>query len=212
MCLAKNMGAIVSPIRSRRSPFHQEIRMKLVNIAFAACAFVLAGAMSFRSAAAGADNPAAHAHAPAASQSEALGLLMAVNDHEIKAAQLAQGKSVSASTLAYAQMLEKEHTDNQARTRELKPPVKQMDSAAVIALQEKGAAERAALAARDGSEFERAYIDAMVKGHAEALTRIDHRLLPAATDAAVRTHFTETRRHVAAHLARAREIQARLDG
>ena len=52
----------------------------------------------------------------------------------------------------------------------------------------------------------------MVKGHQDALTLIDTRLLPAATDDNVRAFLTTSREHVAMHLERGRALQGKLDG
>ncbi|HEX2082852.1 MAG TPA: DUF4142 domain-containing protein, partial [Xanthomonadaceae bacterium] len=67
-------------------------------------------------------------------------------------------------------------------------------------------AELDALAARCDDEYEKAYMDAMVKGHEEALAAIDEKMIPRATRDDVRQHLTDTRKHVEMHLTRAKEI------
>jgi len=136
----------------------------------------------------------------------ALGLLGAVNEHEIAAARQAQSKKVSGAVLDYARMMQKDHGENQARTKAFGPL---SDGAEVRALKVKGEGELASLGTKSGAAYAKAYIDAMVKGHTDALDLIDRKMIPAATGAAVKEHLTKTRAHVADHLERARAIAAK---
>jgi len=142
---------------------------------------------------------------------EALATLMAVNEHEIASAKLALKKKPSEPVAQYAKMLEREHGDNQRKTREVakSADVDPNETPAVEALKTKSEREREALAAQNGEAFERAFIDAMVKGHAEALAKIDDELLPAATNPAVAEHLRMTRTHIAQHLEQARQLDAK---
>lgn len=143
-------------------------------------------------------------------ESNAIAHLMAVNEHEILSAEIAAGKQVSAPVAEYAAMLKREHAENQALSAKLATAPKKdaNDSADVIARKEKAAAERQMLSATPASEFEAIYLDAMIDGHAEALTLIDDKLMPAAKTSAVKSHLTETRKHIAMHLERAEALQA----
>lgn len=142
--------------------------------------------------------------APAADDSLALGLLAAVNDHEIKAAQQALSKQVSAPVADYARLMEKEHTDNLVATQALGALA---DTPEVQAMKEKAASDLAELGKQSGKAYETAYVDAMVKGHTEALALIDGRLLSLSSVGPVRDHLTKTREHVAMHLEAARKLQ-----
>ena len=142
--------------------------------------------------------------APAADDSLALGLLAAVNDHEIKAAQQALSKQVSAPVADYARLMEKEHTDNLVATQALGALA---DTPEVQAMKEKGASDLAELGKQSSKAYETAYVDAMVKGHTEALALIDGRLLSLSSVGPVRDHLTKTREHVAMHLEAARKLQ-----
>lgn len=141
---------------------------------------------------------------PATDDSLALGLLAAVNDHEIKAAQQAYSKQVSGPVMEYARMMEKEHTDNLVATKALGALA---DTPEVQAMKEKGANELAELGKQSGKAYETAYVDAMVKGHTEALALIDGRLLSLSSAGPVRDHLSKTREHVAMHLEAARKLQ-----
>ena len=135
----------------------------------------------------------------------ALGLLGTVNEHEIAAARQAREKKVSAPVLAYAQMMETEHGANQAKTQSL-GTLASTDE--VKAMKEQGTTELATLGQKSGKDYETAYIEAMVKGHTDALALIDTRLLTLASSEAVKQHLTETRDHVARHLEAAQKLQA----
>ena len=149
-------------------------------------------------------DPNAATTAPATDDSLALGLLAAVNDHEIKAAQQALSKQVSAPVAEYARMMEKEHTDNLVATQALGALA---DTPEVQAMKEKAASDLAELDKLSGKAYETAYVDAMVKGHTEALALIDGRLLSLSSVGPVRDHLTKTREHVAMHLEAAQKLQ-----
>lgn len=164
----------------------------------------------------------------APSQAEALAVLNAINDHEVKAAEMAKSKNVTGPALEYANLMQAEHGKNMQQTTQLMqdagtapsatgpaapaPGPMGADSARLNELKAKSEAKRAQLQGLDGDAFARAYIDAMVTDHAEALTMLDSMLIPAATDEAVRNHLTTTRQHVQQHHDRAREIQTQLGG
>ncbi len=142
------------------------------------------------------------------SQADALALLVALNEHEIAAAEQALGKNVTGRVREYADMMKADHSRNLTDTTKLGAAAS--TAPAVTQLKEKGAAELRALGGKAGKDYERGYIDAMVQGHTDALELIDGTLLPAATEARVRDHFTATRAKVAQHLEQAKQIQAEL--
>lgn len=151
------------------------------------------------------DRAPATQRASAMSQADALGVLSAINQSEIAAAQLAQQKASAGPVRDYATRMVKEHTDNEQKTKAMSPN----ESAAEATMQkQKGQAELAKLQPLDGAAFDKAYVAAMVKDHGEALKALDHKLIPAAQDAKVKAHLTETRAHVANHLAAAQKLQA----
>lgn len=76
----------------------------------------------------------------------------------------------------------------------------------IAAMRQQHDAARKRLAALDGDAFAAAWLEAMVKGHEDALTKIDA-LLPTATHEGVGRHLRDTREAVAAHLDTARELQ-----
>lgn len=151
---------------------------------------------------------AAHA---AGSDAEAVAVLGAVNAHEIQSAQLARQKGVGGDVAAYAERMHAEHSANQRETEKLagNGGLQPAQTDAVKALKSKAAGEREKLAALSGAEFEAAYVDAMVKDHAEVLAKLDNELIPGAQDAALKAHLQKTREHVAHHLEQARALDAK---
>lgn len=141
---------------------------------------------------------------PTADDSLALGLLGAVNEHEIAAAKQAEEKKVSAPVMEFAEMMETQHSENQAKTTSLGTLASTPEVQAMV---DKGKRELDELGKKSGKEYETAYIDAMVKGHTEALSLIDTRLISLASSEPVKKHLTETRDHVAMHLEAAKKLQ-----
>ncbi|WP_187775577.1 DUF4142 domain-containing protein [Luteimonas suaedae] len=135
---------------------------------------------------------------------EALGLVGAINRHEIQAARQAQQKGVEGEVLAYAERMDREHSENQRKLEAL-GRVEQTD--AVRKQEEKGRKERERLDGLSADAYADAYVEAMVKDHSEALSMLDDKLIPSASDPAARAHLEETRKHVAAHLEAARALQ-----
>ena len=78
----------------------------------------------------------------------------------------------------------------------------------VAAMKQKHDAERQRLSALDGEAFASAWVDAMVKGHEEALAKLDNELIPGASDAGVRQHLQDTRAAISRHLDTARSLQS----
>lgn len=87
-----------------------------------------------------------------------------------------------------------------------------MDAAAhpdLAEMKRKHDAQREQLAQLEGEAFEKAWVEAMVTGHQEALTKLDSELIPSASDSRVRDHLQTTRTAIAGHLETARSLQQR---
>lgn len=140
----------------------------------------------------------------AAGDGEALGLVGAINRHEIEMARQAQEKGVEGDVLEYAQKMEKEHGDNQ---RKLEALGRAQQTGAVRAQEQKGHATHERLEGMSGQAYSDAYVEAMVKDHAEALALLTDTLIPAATDEAVRAHLQTTSEAVRRHLEEAQALQ-----
>lgn len=142
---------------------------------------------------------------------EILGLLTAIDEHELRLADAARAQSPSPRIQHYADAVHREHvrsldaTDRVAREAFVHPAA---ETDAIQALRWAGDDELAELDSLEGAEFDRAFVEATVRGHEEALDLIDGRLLPRAFDPAVRELLERTRGHIAAHLEQARQLQS----
>ncbi|MBO9715961.1 MAG: DUF4142 domain-containing protein [Pseudoxanthomonas sp.] len=152
------------------------------------------------------DMPGTPADAAMAAERSALGVLNAINSHEIAAGRQALDKGVSGDVAGFAQMMIDQHGENRDQTAAFDPDE---NSAEAQAQKAKGEQELATLGQKSGDAYARAYVDAMVKGHTEALAALDDRLIPAATRPEVKAHLATTREHVAQHLERAKALQGR---
>lgn len=146
---------------------------------------------------------------PTAPEGEALAFLVAVNEHEIAAAEQARTKGVEGKVLEFADMLHTEHSRNLAETRALADRTGGTTHTQDIdALETNGRGELDKLGALTGEAYAPAYVDAMVKGHTDALATIDGRLLAAVADGPVKEHLTAARATIAKHLEAAKALQA----
>jgi len=134
----------------------------------------------------------------------ALGVLNAINEHEVATAEQALTKPLPDDVAAYARRMIEEHSRNREQTDRFNPDASAPEAAAQ---RDKAAAAREQLGATADDRYARAYVDAMVKDHTEALAALDNELIPAAENDAVREHLAMTRSHVAAHLEQARALQ-----
>ena len=165
---------------------------------------------------------------------KALMAVMEVDRHEIAASDSALAKDVQGEVRAYAETLQRDHTRNLEATRTLlgdtgdaagremttvaggtATTTAQSTSAAATAgapdlaeMKRKHDTEREQLDALSGEAFQKAWVDAMVKGHQEALTKLDSELIPGAADARVKAHLQTTRTAIAGHLETARGLQS----
>ncbi len=151
---------------------------------------------------------AAEASSKASGDAEILASVVAVDLNEIGAAAQAETKKLSQPVMDYARMLHRDHGMNLGQTLKLGQQISltPVITSKVEDLQNKGAGELAGLVPLDGDRFERAYVDAMVKGHTEVLGMLDGDL-KTASNAALKTHLTATRAAVADHLAKAQALQ-----
>lgn len=143
------------------------------------------------------------------SDAEILGAMNAIDEKEIAAANAAKKEKMGDQAKAFSKMLRKQHSANFDKTRKLSkklgmPPISNQTA---LDLRSDGAKELATLVPLEGKEFERAYIDAMVSGHSDALQLIDAELLPAAKNEEVRAHVDAYRGQVSAHLEAGKRLQ-----
>ncbi len=141
-------------------------------------------------------------------EAEALATVAAIDLNEIGAAASAHKKDISQPVKDYAMQLHQSHGMNIDKTLKLGQQIgaTPVITPAVEQLQKKGAGELAAFVQLDGKAFEQAYVEAMVKGHTEALAKLDM-LQKSATNAELKQHLAATRDDVAGHLEKAKALQ-----
>ena len=135
------------------------------------------------------------------------------NQGEIEMAQLAAKNASSPEVKNFAAMMLTQHRDMETKGKALatKAKITPADSDAAAALKTDASSTVGSLKAQKGKDFDKAYIDSQVKAHREVLSIIDSKLLPNAQNGELKAQLTEARGHVAAHLAKAEEIQQKLD-
>ncbi len=144
--------------------------------------------------------------------SEILAMLIAVNVHEIKAAETALTKNPSNQVKKYAKMMIKDHKENLKKTKMISKKIKAnpTETEKVAEMKMKGAKELTLLSTKENKNFEQEYIQAMIDGHTEVLTKIDENFLPNAANLNLKKHLSATRDAVAHHLKRAKEVKESL--
>lgn len=176
------------------------------------CSMIFAVSTSF--AADTADHSTSHT-APTKAQhrdQEILGFLVVLNNNEIAAANLVAKVSNNDDVRAYATLMQTEHTKNLEDTLSLSKTIQLFpyESEKVIALKANGKKGLVKLMTLKGNAFDKAYIDAMVKGHTDALVAFDTMLLKNVSNPKLKDQLVATRVHVAHHLEQAKEIQKKL--
>ena len=136
---------------------------------------------------------------------ELLGVLAAINQHEIDAANQAKQHKLPADVAKFADMMLADHRANLDKTQALGANLQAPKAAAQA---DKGKQDLQKLGGTADAQYAKAYVDAMVKGHTEALAALDDQLIPAAQAGPVKTHLQDTRAKVAEHLEHAKALQA----
>lgn len=137
---------------------------------------------------------------------EALGLVRAIDEQEIEAAEQALARpDLDPSLVELAETLLADHSESLAAAQALQ--VEPVTTAEVADLEERRGARLDALDDLEGEEYAEAFLQAMVDGHQEALAMLE-RLLPEAVDEDVRGFLANSRNHIAHHLQRGRELLA----
>lgn len=145
-------------------------------------------------------------------QAEILAAVIAVDRQEINVASQAERKQLSPVATDYARLLRTEHAANATQAEQLaaKLSLKITNTAAVAKMQADGRREYAKLAGLHGLDYERAYLGGTVKGHTDALDKLDKEWIPKAKDPDLKAFLASTRKHVAMHLDKAKALEALL--
>lgn len=141
-----------------------------------------------------------------------MGAMVVLDKNEIAAGSLAQHKSTNMSVKRYADLMVNAHGQNLHELEQLghKMGVAPEHGSTAALLQAKGKRLMTTLHHTTGHAFDKAYIGAMVQGHAEALQLVDKKLLSDATNPRLRHYLEMSRAHIADHLQKAKEVQRAL--
>lgn len=139
-----------------------------------------------------------------------LATVAAIDKNEILVSIIAKNKNVDSSVEELAQMMIDQHGDNLTHIFEMVAndiPSHTLMGGISEKLTSDGKKEMITLSSLQGKEFEKAYVNAMVKGHEAALKLIDDHLLKTAKTESVVKFLTDTKTAVETHLEHAKKLQ-----
>jgi len=136
--------------------------------------------------------------------SDALGLLVTLDEQVIALAEQALARSRDTAVRSHAEALLAAHSEAPAAAQAFDVDVRATRE--VTTLREQHERSLPSLATRDDAAFDRNVVDALVRTHQQALDLIDT-LLPDVLDAEVREHVAGARAHIAQHLQAGRSLR-----
>lgn len=149
-----------------------------------------------------------HAMPSVANDGEIIAYMQSINNAEISASKVAQDKSVAENVMNFAKMMVQQHGDNLQQVEDLskKFEISPEDTAGVKNFQEKNDKELNSLSSLTGMDFQKAYVKAMIKGHAEAEQMIN-RFIQQVKNASLKDYLITTKKAVEEHLAAAKKLK-----
>lgn len=160
--------------------------------------------------------PASAPSAPASTVTDPqiAAIVVAANDVDIAAGELAKQRGTDPRVKEFAQRMITDHTGvNKAATDLVtRLGVTPEPNATSQKLTSDGEASRTTLQGQSGAAFDKAYVDQEVAYHQAVLDAIDQTLIPNAQNAELKALLEQTRPAVAAHLDHAKQLQTQLGG
>jgi putative membrane protein len=156
--------------------------------------------------------PGSSTFAQGVTDAQIAAIVVTANQVDIDAGNLAAKQGSSADVKAFGKQMVTDHTGvNKAATDLVtKLKVTPENNATSESLKEGGAKNVAALEALSGPAFDKAYIDHEVAYHQQVLDALDKTLIPGAQNAELKALLVKVRPAFAAHLEKAKQIQASL--
>jgi putative membrane protein len=143
-----------------------------------------------------------------ATSSSILSTIITIDQNEVLASVQAVNKDAGPAVTDFANMMIKDHGKNMTDALALASKIHALPlNPNPNDLHNKGSHELQVLAADDSSAYDKAFADAMVKGHTDALAMIDHKFLKMAKNEDLKSFLTDTRAAVAHHLEEAKKLQ-----
>lgn len=139
---------------------------------------------------------------------EIIAYMEAINNGEINAAKVAMGKKIDANVMKFAEMMIDQHSKNLQEVTKLSNATKiaEDETLAVKKFKENGDKELTLLSSLDGNKFQKAYVNAMIKGHTNASKMIAH-FINDAQDKDLKKYLIHTEATVKIHLADAKKLK-----
>jgi putative membrane protein len=146
------------------------------------------------------------------SDAEVLGVAHVANDGELQMAELATRKATSADVKQFAALMKNHHGAALAKGKQIEARTKMTNAESDVSsyLKDDATTTLKDLRDKEGTAFDRAYVDASVKAHRDVLSAIDNRLSPSASNGEVKSMVTDMRRTIADHLTKAEELQKKV--
>jgi putative membrane protein len=152
--------------------------------------------------------------APAMALTDAniVAIVVAANSIDIKNGQMANSKSNNNAVKAFATQMIIDHTGVNKKATDLVTTLNVTPKGNAVShkLVENADATRDGIKAKEGADFDKAYIDNEVAYHQAVIDMLDKTLIPGATNAELKTLLEGVRPAFEAHLEHAKHIQAAL--
>ncbi|MGN6183663.1 MAG: DUF4142 domain-containing protein [Thermoanaerobaculia bacterium] len=149
-----------------------------------------------------------HTAAATISDAEIAAILNVANEAEIQQGNLAMSQASNADVRAFAQRMVTEHTNAQTMAQSVftQLGITPAENATTQFLRTQNTQLLASLGAKNGADFDQAYIQSQVQIHSALLATIDQVLMPSATSDQMRNLLSTIRASVASHLDEARNL------
>ena len=164
----------------------------------------------------GASPRAAEGHEPVAeknlSDAQILGIVREANAWEIDLATMAKRRASRSEVKEIAGLMFRQHNDAQMSARALgaRTNIAPAESETSRMLYADVAGKAKSMRDASGDDFDRFFVDTMVRHHHDLLALIDQGLVPNATNGELKLYLVELRQRAALHLARLEEVQSSL--
>ncbi len=149
----------------------------------------------------------------ALSDGQIVAITSAANEGEIAMAELAKKNADSARVKSFATTMISEHGSAEAKGKSISQSANIQPVESDVSRRLKADADSTLASLRDqkGKAFDKAYVNAQVKMHRQVLATIDDELLPNASNPQLKKHLDDVRKHVASHLAKAEDLEKKVD-
>ena len=168
------------------------------------------GSMTTGNQAAGADTSSSNPEV--ITEAHVAKIMTVVNEGEIDAAKVADGKAKNERVKAFAEKMKKEHKHNKKEAKKVakKADIDMEKHAMVEMLKENNKATVEKLKEASEAEFDRVYMQSQVDMHQTILNHINTKFMPAAQNPAFKSYLQKTKASIQGHLREAQSIQKTL--